>query len=70
MNRTDLNNSHRADRDECIFLPGHPEADSEGFINIYNTNLLNEMAEHIIEEKKNFHDSELKNKRKIRILKF
>jgi flagellar basal body rod protein FlgC len=70
MNRTELNNRPRANRDECIFLPGHPEADSEGFINIYNTNLLNEMAEHILEEKKNFHDMELKNKRKIRILKF
>lgn len=68
MARANLNFS--ANRDEFIFLPGHPDADSRGFININNKNLLGEMAEYILEAKKTFHEMELKNKRKIRTPKF
>lgn len=68
MMRSSLNYS--SNRDEFIFLPGHPEADSKGFININNRNLLAEMAEYILEAKKTFHETELKNKRRIRTLKF
>lgn len=68
MTRTNLN--YRTNRNEYIFLPGHPEADSKGFINIHNPKLLNEMAEYILEERKSFHEMELKNKRKIRTSKF
>lgn len=64
MNKTNLNIT--ANRDELIFLPGHPEADSKGFININNQMLLSEMAVHILEARKSFHEMELKNKRKIR----
>lgn len=68
MNRTA--NSFSANRDEFIFLPGHPEADSKGFININNSSLLSEMADYILQAKKSFHDTELKSKRKSRISKF
>jgi flagellar basal body rod protein FlgC len=68
MSRPNINYS--AGRDEFIFLPGHPEADSKGFINIHNRSLLSEMAGYILEAQKTFHEAELKNKRKIRTLKF
>ncbi len=68
MNRAYLN--HSANRDEFIFLPGHPEADSKGFINIHNKTLLAEMAEYILEAHKTFHELELKSKRKIKTFKF
>ena len=57
-------------RGDCIFLPSHPDADSQGFINIHNRNLLHEIAESIMNERKSFHESELKGKRKSRTLKF
>jgi len=60
----------KSNNDEYIFLPGHPEADAKGFIHISNRNLLTEMASYIIEAKKNFHETELKNKRKARTPKF
>jgi flagellar basal body rod protein FlgC len=68
MNKTDMN--YKVNKDECIFLPGHPEADAHGYINIHNSNLLSDMAEYILEERKNFHDMELRNKRKTRVFKF
>lgn len=68
MNRQNMN--YKADKDEFIFLPGHPEADSKGYINIHNGNLLAEMTAYIMEAQKTFHEFELKSKRKIRTLKF
>jgi flagellar basal body rod protein FlgC len=68
MNRTNINTI--VNRDEFIFLPGHPEADSQGFISINNPSLISEMTNYIIEAKKAFHEMELRNKRKLRIAKF
>ncbi len=68
MAKANLNLS--ANKDEFIFLPGHPEADSKGFINIHNPNLLNEMTRFVLEAQKSFHENELRYKRKLRITKF
>jgi flagellar basal body rod protein FlgC len=68
MNRTSINST--VNRDEYIFLPGHPEADSQGFVSIHNPSLLSEMANYVLEAKKTFHEMELRNKRKLRIAKF
>lgn len=65
-----VNNSFSANRDEYIFLPGHPDADAKGYININNPNLLSEMANYILQAKKAFHELELKNRKKLRASRF
>ena len=63
-------NNFQANRDEYIFLPGHPDADEKGFINVNNPNLLSEMANYILQAKKAFHEMELKNRKKLRASRF